>query len=113
MSQSDTVKVLDIIKAPSANNPYGHLKDCLIRMHALTYCSRFEAIWSLPLSGDMLSPPQMSKMLALLPADHQACFFLRGAFLKHLSPDVRVHLVHEKTRDPLSLALHSDEIYQS
>ena len=52
-------------------------------------------------------------MLALLPADHQACFFLCGAFLKHLPPDIRAHLVNDSTTDPLSLALHTNRIYQS
>ena len=54
----------------------------------------------------------MSKMLSLLPSGHNACFFLRGAFLKRLPPDVQSHLVHDSTSDPLSLALHADEIHQ-
>ena len=61
----------------------------------------------------MLPSALMFKMLALLPADHQACFFLCGAFLKHLPPDIRAHLVHDSTTDPLSLALHTNRIYQS
>ena len=54
MSQSDAVKELDIIQAPSADDPYGHLKDHLLQMYALTDYARYEAISSLPLSGDML-----------------------------------------------------------
>ena len=68
---------------------------------------------SLPLSGDMLPSTLMSKMLALLPTGQDACFFLQGAFLKRLPADVRGHLVHDRTMDPLSLALHADKIYQS
>ena len=113
MSQSDTVKVLDLIRAPPADNPYGHLKDILLRMYALTDYACYEAISSLPLSGDMLPFALMSKMLALLPANHQACFFLHGAFLKVLPPDVRAHLVHDQTTDPLSLVLCAHKIYQS
>ena len=75
LSQSDAVKVLDIMRAPPTSNPYQHLKDWLLRMYVLTDYARFEAISSLPLSGDMLPSALMSKMLALLPADHQACFF--------------------------------------
>ena len=113
MSQSDAVKILDLIRAPPATDPYRHLKDRLLRMCALTDYARYEAISSLPLSGDMLPSTLMLKMLALLTADHQACFFLRGAFLKRLPSDVRAHLVHDQTSDPLSLALHANVIYQS
>ena len=55
MSQSDAVKVLDLIRAPPTSNPYQHLKDRLLRMYALTDFACFVAISSLPLSGDMLS----------------------------------------------------------
>ena len=82
-------------------------------MYALTDYARYEAISSLPLSSDILPSTLMSKMFALLPADHQACFFLCGAFFKRLLSDVRAHLVHDRTSDPLSLALCADEIYQS
>ena len=82
-------------------------------MYALTDYACFEAISSLPLSGDMLPSALMSKILALLPADHQTCFFLCGPFLQRLLSDVRAHLVHDWILDPLSLALHADTIYQS
>ena len=65
----------------------------------------------MPLSGDMLPSALMLKMLAHLPADHQASFFLRGAFLKRLPSDVRAHLVHNQISDPLSLALRTNKIY--
>ena len=82
-------------------------------MYALTDYAHFKAISSLPLSGDMLPSALMSNLLALLPADHQACFFLHGAFLKRLPSNVRPHLVHDWLLDPLSLALLADKIYQS
>ena len=98
MFQSDKVKVLDLIRAPPATDPYQHLKDRLLRMYALTDYARFKAIFeaisSLPLSGDMLPSALMLKMLALLPADQQACFFLHGAFFKRLPSDVRAQIVH-------------------
>ena len=50
MSQSDAVKVLDLIRAPPTTNPCRHLKDRLLRMYALTDYARYEAIFSLPLS---------------------------------------------------------------
>ena len=113
MSQSDAVKVLDLIRDSLTDNPYGHLKDILLRMYALTDYALYEANSSLPLYGDMLPSDLMSKLLALLPADHQACFLLHGAFLKRLPSDARAHLVHDQTSDPLSWALRADKIYQS
>ena len=113
MSQSDTVKVLDLIRDPPATNPYRHLKDRLLRMYALTDYASLEAISNLPLSGDMLPSALMSKMLTLFPADHQAYFFLRGPFLQCLPSDVRAHLVHNRFLDRLSLVLRTDKISES
>ena len=113
MSQNNTVKVLDLIHASPRDDPYSHLKNHLLRMYGLTDYERFEAISSLLFSGDMLPSALMSKMMSLLPAGHQACFFLDGAFLKCLPEDVRSRLVHDSTSDPLTLALHADKIHQS
>ena len=74
MSQSEAVKVLDLIRAPPTFNPYQHLKDRLLRMYALMDYVRFEAISSLPLSGDMLTSSLMSKMLALLCSNSRWIF---------------------------------------
>ena len=113
MSQNDAVKVLDLIPAPPSYDSHGHLKNRLLRMYGLTDYTRFEDISSLPFSGDMLPSALMSKMLSLLPAGHEAYFFLRGAFLKCLSTDVQSHLLHDNTSDPLTLVLHANEIHQS
>ena len=51
MSQKDAVKVLDKIHAPPCDNPYGHLKNCLLGMYDLTDYARFEAISSLQFWG--------------------------------------------------------------
>ena len=88
MSQQDTVKVLDLIHAPPRNDPYGHLKSCLLLMNTLTDYALFKAISSLPFSGEMLPSALMSKMLSIIPAGYKACFILCGAFLKRLPADV-------------------------
>ena len=75
--------------------------------------ARCEAINNLPLTGDMQQSTLMSQILSLLPACHKPCFFLCGAFLKCLPADIRAHLVHNKTSDPLSLTLGTDKIFQS
>ena len=66
------------------------------------------------LSQDMLPSALMSKMLSLCyRLDMMLVSFLCGAFLKCFPADVRSHLVHYSTSDPLSLALRADEIHQS
>ena len=105
MSQTNVVKVLDLIRIPPQDYPYGHLQNCLTSMYGLTNYACYKAITSLPFLGDMLPSALISKMLSLLPSRQEACFFLRGAFLKCLPADVRSHLVHNRTLDPLSLAL--------
>ena len=76
-----SIKVLYLIRAPPADNPNGHLNEGLLQMYALTDYAHYKALSSLPLPGDMLPSALMLKMLALLPSDHQACFFFHGAFL--------------------------------
>ena len=88
MSQTDAWKVLDLIQAPPAIDPYGHLKEHLLWMYALTNYAHYKAILSLLLSGDMLPSTLMLKMLSLLPSDHKSCFFLCRVFFKCLPADV-------------------------
>ena len=112
-NQGTANQVLDLIKNPPSADPYEALKSRLLRLFALDDYQRFEAISSLPLSGDMKPSKLMSNMLALLPLSHKPCFFLRGAFLKRLPADVRAHLLRDDFSDPIALALKADEIYQS
>ena len=112
-NQETANQVLDLIKSPPSSEPYEALKQRLLKLFALDDFQRYEAISSLPLSGDMKPSKLMSSMLALLPVGHKPCFFLRGAFLKRLPADVRAHLLRDDFSDPISLALKADEIYQS
>ena len=112
-NQETANQVLDLIKSPPSSEPYEALKQRLLKLFALAAFQRYEAISSLPLSGDMKPSKLMSSMLALLPVGHKPCFFLRGAFLKRLPADVRAHLLRDDFSDPISLALKADEIYQS
>ena len=112
-NQETANQVLDLIKSPPSSEPYEALKQRLLRLFALDDFQRYEAISSLPLSGDMKPSKLMSSMLALLPVGHKPCFFLLGAFLKRLPADVRAHLLRDDFSDPISLALKADKIYQS
>ena len=111
-NRETAVQVLDLIRSPPAD-PYEALKARLLQLYGLDDFQRYEAICSLPLSGDIKPSKLMTNMLALLPEDHKPCFFLRGAFLKRLPADVRAHLVRDSISDPVALALKADEIYQS
>ena len=114
LPQNEIDNVVDLIRNPSATDPYGILRARLLQTHSLTDYARCESIMSLPLSGDMLPSALLSKMRALLPIEHQDCLFLRYAFLKQLPADVRSHLVHDKAVDISILALQrADEIYRS
>ena len=112
-NQDTANQVLDLIKSPPAVGPNEALKNRLLKLFALDDYQRYEAISNLPLSGDMKPSRLMSNMLALLPAGHEPCFFLKGAFLKRLPADIRAHLIRDDFSDPISFALKADEIYQS
>ena len=113
-NQETANQVLDLIKSPPAAGPYEALKSRLLKLFALDdLYDLYEAISNLPLSGDMKPSRLMSNMLALLPAGHEPCFFLKGAFLKRLPTDIRAHLLRDDFSDPISFALKADELYQS
>ena len=73
----------------------------------------FEALVSLPLSGEQKPSHLMKRMLALLPDDYKPDFILRGLFLRRLPIDVCSHLLRKKVSDPRALALKANELYQS
>ena len=73
--------ILNLIRAPPAGNPYKVLRECLITLYKLNDYQCFEALVSLPLSGDQKPSHLMNRMLALLPDDYNPDFILRGLFL--------------------------------
>ena len=74
---------------------------------------RFEALDSLPLTGDQKPSHLMNRMLALLPDNYKPDFILRGLFLRRLPIKVCSHLLQEKISDPHALALKADKLFQS
>ena len=104
---------LNLIRNPPAGNPYKVLRECLKTLYMLNDYQRFEALVSLPLSGDQKPSHLMDKMLALLSDDYKPDFILRGLFLRRPPINVRSHLLHKKVSDPRALALKADELYQS
>ena len=106
-------KILDLICASPAKDPYGVLRECLITLYTLNDYQHFEAVVSLPLSGDQKTSHLMNRMLALLPDDYKPDIILRGFILRRLPIDVLSHLLREKVSDPQALALKADKLYQS
>ena len=84
-NQETANQVLDLIKSPPSSEPYEALKKRLLRLFALDDFQRYEAISSLPLSGDMKPSKLMSSMLALLPVGHKPCFFSPGSFSQEVA----------------------------
>ena len=113
MSQSEVVKILDLVRSPPSANPYDILRDRLTSLYAMTEYARYETFINLPMSGDMLPSTLMSKMLALLPEDHKPCWFLRSAFLHRLPADIRCHLIDDVTEDHQKLSLRADRLFKS
>ena len=81
LPQEVASQILDLIRASPAGDPYKVLRDYLITLYTLNDCQRFEALVSLPLSGDQKPSLRMNRMLALLPDDYKPDFILRGLFL--------------------------------
>ena len=106
-------QLLDLIWSPPAINPYKVLKERLITLYSLNDYQRFEALVSLPLTGDKKSSHLMNQMLALLPDDYKPDFILWCLHLRCLSSDVHSHLLQEKVSDPRALALKANELFQS
>ena len=74
-------QILDLIRAPPAGEPYEVLREQLITLYTLNYYQKFEALVSLPLSGDQKPSQLMNRLLLLLPFDYKSHFILRGLFL--------------------------------
>ena len=82
-------------------------------LYSLNDYQRFEALVSLPLTGDKKPSHLMNSMLALLPDDYKPDFILCGLFLRFLLIEVCSNLLQEKISDPRALALKTDELFQS
>ena len=76
MTQEVAMKVLNLNRNPSTDDPYQHLKNRLLSMFALNDYAHAEAIANLTLTGNMQPSALMSRMLRLLPYGHAPCFLL-------------------------------------
>ena len=74
LPQEVASQILDLIQTPLARYLYEVLIECLIMLHTLNDYQCFEALVSLPLSGDQKPLHLMNRMLALLPDDYKPDF---------------------------------------
>ena len=112
LPQDVAAQILDLICTPPVGDPYEVLKERLTMLYSLNDYQRFEALVSLPLTGDQKPSHLMNRMLALLPDDYKPDLILRGLFLRRLPIKVRSHLLQEKILDPRALALKADEQFK-
>ena len=75
LPQEGAAQILNLILAPPARTPYEVLQDRLITLFSLKNYQRFQALVSLPLSGDQKLSHLMNRMLALFPDDYKPGFF--------------------------------------
>ena len=81
LSQEVASQILDLIRAPSVGDPYDVLREHLITLYTLNDYQWFEALVSLPLSGDQKPLHLINRMLALLLDIYKPDFILHGLFL--------------------------------
>ena len=85
LPQEVASQILDLIQAPPAGDPYEVLRERLLTLYTLNNYQRFNALVSLPLSGDQKPSHLMNRMLALLPDDYKPDFILQGLFLRMIT----------------------------
>ena len=112
LPQDVAAQILDLIRAPLTGDPYEVLKKHLTTLYSLNDYQRFEALVSLPLTGDQKPSHLMNRMLALLPDNYKPNFILLGLLLRRLPIEVPSHLLQEKILYPCALALKADKLFQ-
>ena len=76
LPQDVAAKILDLIRAPPVGDPYEVLKEHLTTLYSLNNYQRFEALVSLPLTGDQKPSHLMNRMLVLLSDNYKRDFIL-------------------------------------
>ena len=95
LPQEVASQVLDLILAPTASDPYKVLREHLITLYMLNNYQCFEALVSLPLSGDQKPSHLMNRMFVLLPHKYKPDFISKGFFLQCLPINVHSQILEE------------------
>ncbi len=86
------VSVKDLTRKPPASEPYETLKFRLLQAYSMTESQKAAALIRHPPLGDRRPSQLLDTMLALLPDDHQPCFFFKYLFMEKLPKDLRGQL---------------------
>ena len=103
-------KVVHIVTAPDALQPYTILKEALLASHHMTDFQRVELLHSMEHLGSRKPSELLADMLELCPPTQHNNVFFAVLFLQRLPRDIRVLLTHEDHTDLRRLAAHADRL---
>ena len=103
-------KVVHIVTAPDALQPYTILKEALLASHHMTDFQRVELLHSMEHLGSRKPSELLADMLELCPPPQHNNVFFAVLFLQRLPRDIRVLLTHEDHTDLRRLAAHADRL---
>ena len=106
--------VVDIVEELGTyDDPYGALKDRLLRGFKATRWARMSQLIHHPGLGDLRPSQLMSKMLALLSPGTAPCEILLGLFMEKMPTEIRNGVALKDYDDPRVLAADADLIWDS
>ena len=113
LPQGVAAGVMDILRAPPANEPYETLKSRLEQSYSISEYNRAEQLINLPALGDRKPSHMMNSMLSLLPEGHKPGFLFKYLFLNRLPEGIRSHLMNIKTEQLRDLAAIADQLWSA
>ena len=112
LDQDTAGRLLDLLRAPPAENKYEAIKTRLTRTFGLTRRVRANRLLRMGDLGDRMPSVLMDEMLALLDG-HQPCMLFEQLFLNRMPDDIRLQLTDTDFTDPRKVAEHADELWQA
>jgi len=103
--------VLDIAKAPPAEDPYGCIKDRLMQSHQLSDYQRLDKLFNMPSLGAEKPSTMMAAMLELVPRGEEKSKMFSGLFLQRLPRELRILLTEADLTDLKALAAKADALH--
>ena len=113
--EGDTIdRVIDLVRAPPANDAYTAIKNRLLEAFGRTPIERCKALLDWPGLGDGTPSSMLSKMLATLPGgDDPNTNLVKTLFLRQLPSDVQDHLGGMISLPIRELARNADRFFAS
>ena len=106
--------VVDIVEEIRAyDDPYGALKDRLLKGFKITRWARMSQIIHHPGLGDLRPSQLMNKMMALLSPGTVPGELFMGLFMEKMPPEIRSGVALKDYEDPRELAADADLLWDS